>query len=261
MRRGFGIDADVRLDTAVAVARMVEDAGYRSFWVNGSPHEMALDIVERALDATSIDVGVGVFPLTRISAQEIVEEVRSRDLPQERVWLGIGSNRRPGALEEVRQAAALLRDELDVVVTTAAVGPRMMALAGEVADAVVLTWSFAAEVERARGLLAEAASAVGRDVPTVVSYVRCALLPQGEEALAERAGFYDTIPHYRQVFARHAMTAADTVVTGFSREDLLSGIAREESVLDESVIRAIPEANTVAAIGELVAACAPSGGA
>lgn len=259
MRRGFGIDADVRLETAVAVARMVEDAGYRSFWVNGSPHEAAFDIVESALDATNIDVGVGVLPLTRISAEEIVEEVRSRGLPQERIWLGVGSNRRPGALEEVGQAATLFRDELDVVVTTAAVGPRMMALAGKVADAVVLTWSFVAEVRRARAVLSDAAAAAGRDVPTVVSYVRCALLPQGEAVVAERAGFYDSIPHYRKVFARHDMTAADTVVTGFSREDLLSGIAREESVLDESVVRAIPAANTVEAIGDLVVACAPSG--
>jgi len=37
----------------------------------------------------------------------------------------------------------------------------------------------------------------------------------------------------------------------------LAGIEREESVLDLSVIRAIPAENTVESIAELVEACAP----
>lgn len=256
-QRGFGIDATVNLDVAIEVARMAEDAGYSSFWVNGSPHEEALAILEGALDNTSLDVGVGVFPLPREPAREIVDEVRARDLPEKRIWLGIGSNRRPGALDEVRDGAHLIRSELDVIVSAAAVGPKMMALAGEVADAVVLTWSFVAEVERVRPVLAGSAAAAGRDTPMVVSYVRCALLPQAQDAVNERADFYDAIPHYRKVFARHDLTAAETVVTGYSPEELREGIAREESVLDVSVIRAITEENTVAAIGTLLEACAP----
>jgi hypothetical protein len=94
-------------------------------------------------------------------------------------------------------------------------------------------------------------------MPTVVSYVRCALLPAAQEAVDERADFYDSIPHYRNVFARHDLTAAETVVTGHTGEELREGIAREEAVLDYSVIRAIPEENTVEAIGALVEACAP----
>lgn len=254
--RGFGIDANTNVDVALEVARMAEHAGYSSFWVNGSPHEDALDVIESALSGTSLDVGVGVFPLPSISAEEIITEVRTRELPQERIWLGVGSNRRPGALDEVRSAANMIRDELDCHVVTAAVGPRMIGVAAEVADAVVLTWSFLAEVQRVRGLL-EQATPAGRDTPTLISYIRCALLPQAQGAVDERADFYDSIPHYRKVFARHDLSAAESVVTGGSREQLLEGIVREESVLDMSIIRAIPEANTVAAIGALVEACAP----
>jgi alkanesulfonate monooxygenase SsuD/methylene tetrahydromethanopterin reductase-like flavin-dependent oxidoreductase (luciferase family) len=256
-QRGFGIDASVSPDIAVEVARMAEDSGYTSFWVNGSPHDKALVIVERALAATDLNVGVGVFPLPRISAEEIIDELESRKLPQARIWLGVGSNRSPGALKEVRQAAGLLRTETEVIVSTAAVGSRMMALAGEVADAVILTWSLVPEVERVRPILADAARAAGREAPTIVSYVRCALLPGAQEALEERASFYEGIPHYGKVFARHGVSAAETVVAGYSREDLLAGIAREEEAIDVSVIRAIPEANTVAAIGALLEACAP----
>jgi alkanesulfonate monooxygenase SsuD/methylene tetrahydromethanopterin reductase-like flavin-dependent oxidoreductase (luciferase family) len=150
-----------------------------------------------------------------------------------------------------------LREQLDVTVCTAAVGPKMMALAAEAADAVVLTWSFAAEVEQARTILNESARNAGRETPTVVSFVRCALLPQAKAAAAERAAAYDSIPHYRKVFARHGLSAIDTVVTGTSRAELLAGIDSEEAVLDVPVIRAIAAENTVDSLGELVVACAP----
>jgi alkanesulfonate monooxygenase SsuD/methylene tetrahydromethanopterin reductase-like flavin-dependent oxidoreductase (luciferase family) len=157
----------------------------------------------------------------------------------------------------VREAAEIIREQLDVRVTTGAVGPKMMALAAEVADAVILTWSFAAEVKRARGILSESAANAGREPPTLISFVRCALLPQAAESVAERAAAYDAIPHYRKVFERNGITAADTVVTGADRDELAEGIQVEEAVVDESVIRAIPAAPTVESLGELVEACAP----
>lgn len=257
MTRGFGIDASVPPDVANEVAKHVESSGYGSFWVNGSPHDGALAIIEEVLRETSLDVGVGVFPLPKISAKELVAEVRGRDLPQSRLHLGVGSGRRPGALAEVRAAAQTLRDELEVSVVTGAVGPKMLALAGEVADEVILTWSFMAEVERARPLIERGAEGAGRDAPTLISFIRCGLLPQAGDAVAERARVYDQIPHYHEVFERNGVSAADTVVTGSSREELLTGIEREESVLDVSVIRAIPAENTVESLGELVEACAP----
>lgn len=255
--RGFGIDATVSPDVAAAVAVHVEELGYASFWVNGSPSNGALDIIERAAEHTSLDLGVGVFPLPQITAADLISEVRQRNLPEDRLWLGVGSSRKPGALTEVRQAVHTLRTELDVRIVTAAVGPKMTALAGEVAGAVIFTWWVAAEVRRSRELLEQSAAAANRQPPTVVSYLRCALLPQAAAAVAQRANFYDTIPHYREVFARNGMTAVDTVITGTSRAELLPGIESEESVVDIPVIRAIPAEDTFAALSELVVACAP----
>lgn len=251
------MDANVPREVALEVAGLVEEAGYGSFWVNGSPHEAALDIIEGALDRTSLPVGVGVFPLTRISADQLVAQVRDRGLPEERLWLGIGSDRRPGALDEVRAAARAVRDELSVVVTTGAVGPKMLALAGEVSDAVILTWSFRAEVEHARPIIEQSAEKAGRVPPTLVSFIRCGLMPQAKEAVERRAAAYDAIPHYHEVFERNGVAAGDTVVTGATREELLAGIQREESVLDLSVIRAIPAENTVESLAELVETCRP----
>jgi len=255
--RGFGIDATVPLDVAAEVAVQAESAGYESFWVNGSPPDKALDIIEKASEQTDLDIGVGVFHLPTISAEELVSEIRDRGIPQDRLWLGVGSSRRPGALAEVGGAAEILRSELGSRVVTAAVGPKMTALAGEVADAVIFTWWIASDVGRSRVMLEQGASSVGRATPVVVSYIRCALLPQAAAALAQRADAYGAIPHYQAVFARNEMTAAETVVTGSSRAELLPGIELEEAVLDHPVIRAIPAADTVDAISELLIACAP----
>ena len=255
--RGFGIDATVSPDVAVEVAIRAEESGYASFWVNGSPPDAALDIIERVASSTRMDLGVGVFPLTKIGAEDLVSEVRRRELPQNRLWLGVGSNRAPGALAEVRQAAETLRAELDGHVVTAAVGPKMTALAGQVADAVIFTWWITPEIERSRVLLERSAAAVDRSPPGVISYIRCALVPQASEAVAERAEVYGAIPRYREMFARNGITAAETVLTGTSRPELLPAIEREEAGLDIPVIRAIPASDTVAAISDLVTACAP----
>lgn len=255
--RGFGIDATVSVDVASEVASLVERAGYSSFWVNGSPHQGALDILDAAAERTSLDLGVGVFPLTKISASALVTAVTKRGLPQDRLWLGVGSGRKTGALADVRQAVHTIRSGLNVTVTTGAVGPKMTALAGEVSDAVIFTWSIAAEVERNRTILGQAAEAAHREPPTVVSFIRCGLLPQAAEAVAQRAKAYSAIPHYQAVFDRHGMTASDTVVTGSSRGQLAPSIAREEKALDISIIRAIPADNTFDSLAELVTACAP----
>lgn len=255
--RGFGIDASVPTEVAARVAVEVERHGYDSFWVNGSPHQGALDIITEASQVTGLELGVGVLPLTKIPIDEIISEVRERGLPQERLYLGVGSSRKPGALDEVRQAVETLDDELQVKATMGSVGPRMMALAGVVADAVIFSWSFAAEAARSRWILEESADGAGRDAPTIFSYVRCALLPQAADAVRERAEVYDAIPHYRRVFERHGVHAIDTVVTGSSREELVRGIEAEEAVLDRSVIRAIPADDSFDSIAELVEACAP----
>ena len=121
----------------------------------------------------------------------------------------------------------------------------------------IFTWWITPEVERSRVLLERSAAAMNQNPPSVVSYIRCALFPQAAQAVSDRAEVYDAIPRYREMFARNRLTAADTILTGTSRAKLLPAIENEESVLDISVIRAIPETDTVTAISDLVTACAP----
>lgn len=257
MKRGFGIDADVSADVAAEVASRVESLGYQSFWVNGSPPDGALEILEAAARSSSLDLGVGVLPLTGIGVGDLIDEIKERSLPQERLWLGIGSNRQPGALEEVREAAERIRSDLECKVVSGAVGPRMTELAAEIADCVLFTWWPRNEVGISRQRVAEAAADAGRGTPVIASYIRCALLPQAANAVAEKADRYQSIPRYAKVFARNGITAADSVVTGEHRDELLGQIEREEKVLDLPVIRAITADDSAESLIELAEACAP----
>lgn len=257
MRRGFGIDADVSAEVAAQVASRVESLGYGSFWVNGSPPDGALEILEAAARSSSLDLGVGVLPLTGIGIGDLIDEVKERSLPQERLWLGIGSNRRPGALEEVREAAGRIRSDLECKIVSGAVGPKMTRLAAEIADCVLFTWWPKNEVARSRQRVAEAAADVGRVTPVIASYIRCALLPQAADAVEEKAARYQSIPRYAKVFARNDITAAESVVTGENRDELLGQIEREETVIDLPVIRAITADDSVESLIELAEACAP----
>jgi hypothetical protein len=90
-----------------------------------------------------------------------------------------------------------------------------------------------------------------------MSYIRCALLPQAGASLAEQAANYDSIPSFGAMFARHGISAHDTVVTGPDAAALQPGIAREEAVLDVPVIRAVTADRSADALLELLEACRP----
>lgn len=259
MKRGFGIDATVDPVVAGKLAVEVESLGYGSFWVNGSPPEAAMAILESAAAASSLDVGVGVLAMTAISIEEVIDQVRSRGIPERRLWLGVGSNRKPGALAEVRYACQRIRSETECRVVSAAVGPKMTQQAAEIADCVIFTWWPRSEVAASRQLVDEAAADAGREVPLIASYVRCGLLPQAAGAIEEKSSRYASIPRYAEVFARNRMTARETVITGSDRKDLLPKIEHEEVVIDLPIIRAITSDDTMASLTELAMACRPNG--
>lgn len=258
MKRGFGIDASVPTETAEQVASLAGTLGYGSFWVNGSPPEGALDSLVAAASSSDLDLGVGVVPLTRMEIGDLIDAVIERDLPQDRLWLGVGSSRNPGGLDDVREAAHQIRAHLDCKVVTGAVGPKMTQLAGEEADCVLFTWWPKNEVANSRQLVAEAADDAGRPTPVIASYIRCALLPQAAEAVEDKSARYAAIPRYAEVFARNGISAADSVATGHNRQELLERIVDEEVVIDLPVIRAITADDSFESIAELARACAPT---
>lgn len=257
MHRGFGIDATTPVDVAQEVARRTEALGYDSFWVNGSPPREAIEILTAAAEVTTIPLGTGVIPLHRQPISDVIADVEELDLPTDRLWLGVGFGEPQNALAIMRDAVARIQDELNARAIMGAFGPNMTRLAGEISDGVLFTWWFRAAIEESRPLVKEGAGRISRQPPEIMSYIRCAILPDAKERLDEVAGGYDSSPRFRELFRRHGLTAWDTIVTGAERDDLLPGIEREEEVLDVSVIRAIVAETTVDHFDALLHACRP----
>lgn len=119
----------------------------------------------------------------------------------------------------------------------AALGDRMVALAGRAADGMLLNWCTPERVSAARRTLADAAEAAGRDPAsiTVAVYVRAALEVDEEAALGplrEMTGLYASYPAYR----------AQMAAMGFAPESEAAAAAhaagRSEDV-PESLVRAL----------------------
>ena len=259
MGRGFGIAAAVDNETVKIVAEAAEEAGYSSFWVNDTPSADGLECLHEAASVTeSIMLGVGVIPLGRRSAGSIADDVRRYELPQDRLWLGIGSPGPKGALDNARSGIASLHDDLDCTVVLAALGPRMVELSGEIADGVLLNWITPSYTAASRERIEEAAREAGRDAPIIMSYVRAGILPEAEDEIMVQAERYASSPAYAAHFERQGIDGHLTVLRGKNSAILQAGIEEFEAVLDESVVRAITADDEPATILALLEACKPS---
>jgi alkanesulfonate monooxygenase SsuD/methylene tetrahydromethanopterin reductase-like flavin-dependent oxidoreductase (luciferase family) len=125
----------------------------------------------------------------------------------------------------------------------AALGPRMLRLAGAIADGVILNWSTPERVRWAAGVVREAARAAGRDPAqvTVVCYVRVAVAAQAAAwpvvrkllatyvalpayaRMLEDAGFLDEVRAMQAAWTRGGVDAAAAASDRLVREMALVG--------------------------------------
>jgi alkanesulfonate monooxygenase SsuD/methylene tetrahydromethanopterin reductase-like flavin-dependent oxidoreductase (luciferase family) len=256
--RGFGIAASVDHESVKQVAKAAEESGFSSFWVNDTPGNDGLAGLAAAASVTSsIMLGVGVIPLDRRPADTIAADVQQLELPQDRLWLGIGSSARKGGLDKVRAGADELHDLLDCKVIVAALGPKMSAVAGEVGDGVLFNWLLPAYVAESRERVESSAETAGRSRPLIMAYVRVAFVPEAEERLKQEAARYSSIPNYAAHFERQGIDAAHTAVRGPNTETLQGHIEPYEDILDETIIRAITVDDSAEKILQLLKATAP----
>src|SRR3954451_21390624 len=164
-----------------------------------------------------------------------------------RMLLGLGTGpARPGALAALRDYATAVRVLLDggeiegerltldiprpVPIWIAALGPRAMRLAGELADGVLLNWCPPERVAFARERVREGAEAAGRD-PAAVRvgvYVRSVVGQgsAGDAGLRKAAAEYTSYPAYRRQFDDVGLGAeADRAAAGDVADTLLDAVA------------------------------------
>src|SRR5688572_5595109 len=141
-RRGFGIAAATLSSLIAPLAAAAEANGYDTFWVNDTPGSDGFEGLRLAAEVTNtIRLGVGVVPIDRRPPDTILHAIEGNKLPKSRLIVGVGAGSELyGSLDSVRAAVELIRQEAGVKVAVGALGPKMVALSAEVADAVLLNW-------------------------------------------------------------------------------------------------------------------------
>ena len=262
--RGFGVEAALADDIVRELAPAAERAGYSTFWVNDeSDGDGLAALLEAAAVTTTIRLGVGAIPLDRQGPERVASRVKELALPVERLVLGVGAGRPTGGLERVRNGVAALRDSIDATLVVAAIGPRMLALAGEIGDGVLLDWPAPGYVVEATEIVAQSAAEMQRPGPWIGGYVFSAVGSPGIAQLRGEAEHYAAIPSYATHFARMGVGPMETVACGEEEAALKRGLARFDAVLDETVVRAVvaEEAATAGGYLEVLHAAAPGTGA
>jgi alkanesulfonate monooxygenase SsuD/methylene tetrahydromethanopterin reductase-like flavin-dependent oxidoreductase (luciferase family) len=214
---GVGVPSWLGSGGVAELASVAERVGYASFWFNcGGPDAAPALLLEAALAATDrITIGVGVVPLDAYPCAELASELVARGCDFERVIVGVGSGaERAGSLGVVRQGLVTLRDALPRVhLSVGTASPRMIALAAELADGVLLSMTPLAKADAIEALLKGEAPS-GRAI-SVDRYHRVSVGPGAADRVAAEMIAYRVWPADRPRPTRSellgtAVTAIDT---------------------------------------------------
>jgi probable F420-dependent oxidoreductase len=257
VRIGIGVSEDLTIHRQQEVARSVEQAGASSLWTNEARGRDAFLVCQAWAAATSeLEVGIGVVPIwSRSAAQIAMATATLQEASGGRFLLGLGvshpatmdnwhgaEHRRPltAAEETLRIVGKILRGERTDVegevmssthfhlqmtppppegrILLAAMGPKMLELAGARSGGTLLNWSSPTEVARAaaRVRAGAAGSPEGRDPAKtyVGAYVRVAVdedRDRARRALAREISSYLALDAYAEHFRRQGF--GDEVAT------------------------------------------------
>ena len=243
---GFGIAAVPR-DGTERLGPAVERMGYAELWANDTRRGSGPETLAVAGAATrELRFGIGVMALSERGPQRMAAELAAAGaagLPLERTTLGVGSGA-SRSLALVRSGVAALRGLIPGQrIAVAAVGPRMCALGGEIADTVLLNWSLPAHLAEQRRWISDAAARAGRPVPRLTAYVRVAVGDAAEERLrAEMARYAGHSPAYAPLFADQPGLVG---VAAPDAASLRAALLPYRALLDCCVVRALPDGDGV----------------
>lgn len=285
----------------VECVKLAEELGYESAWVAEGHGGDQFAILAACAAATSrIRLGTAISSVYVRSAPTIAMAAASLDdLSGGRFILGLGSSHKVQVESEhgiayakpltrlretVEIVRALLREGRvaysgetvrieefslwfapsgrEVPIFVSAVFPKMTALAGEIADGVILTRSTLATAAATRRHLAEGAARAGRDpakiavaslFPAAIAETGGAALAALRPGLAFYAGFF---PRYNRLMAEHGFgDEAAAIAEAWSRGDR----AAAERATSDSMIAATSVAGTPESARARLAALRQSG--
>lgn len=257
-----------------SLALLAENLGYGEVWMTESSGRDSLTQLATIATVTSrIRMGTGILPM--FSRTPLITAMSSAGLSavsDGRFILGLGVGNRPAVeeahgvpyhqpMEHLRDLISIVRGLLEgkevthqgkaisvsraslgnaapqgkVPIYVAALGPRMLQLAGEMADGVLLSWSTTTYLEQAIKLVREGAAKAGRDPSEVEisGYIRVAVtddLAAGQASLQRQIARYASSAHFRAFFRN----------IGFEREMQGVQLARNHAV-NPATVAAISE--------------------
>jgi F420-dependent oxidoreductase-like protein len=260
-------------DAIIRQAERAEQEGFTSLWyssaVAGDPL-VAMALAGRATSA--IELGTSVlqtYPCHPLLQATRVAAVAAATGAPGRVTIGVGPSHQPvieGMLglsyqtpgrhteEYVRILSALSSGEpvrfageefrvnagpLDlpagvaIPVLVAALGPRLLRVAGQYAAGTILWMATAAAIERhVAPRIRRAASESGRPEPRIVAGLPVAVhddVAEARSTAATQFALYDTLPNYQRIYQRGGVSgAADAAIIG----DEASVVAQIEALFD-----------------------------
>ncbi len=179
-----------------------------------------------------IEAGYGAAYRRPLTAMREYVEIAQRAMDGARVAF-------PGKVFRVKEFQLESKPQHPVPIYLAALGERMLRLAGEIADGVVLNWMPPERVGWATQIIRDAATRAGRDPAsvTVVCYVRAAVIENTELAwtvMRRLLATYIEMPAYARMFREAGFAAEVSAIRGAwaasgvrrRRRDRSAGIAR-----------------------------------
>ncbi len=255
---GFGVTGNLPVDTVRAIARRAGEIGLASLWFNETADGDALARAQIAFEeSTTLVVGTGVIAVDRRPAEQIVREVVARNLPQDRLVIGIGSSAKPRPLATVAANLDVLRSELSAQTVVGSLGPKMRQLGAERSNGLLFNWlppTFAAETT---ATLREQSAAAGNSPVIAATYIRTALGDDALPRLRDEAARYSSIPSYAANFDRLGITAMQSAVHAPHADGVLAGLAAFDGTVDHAIVRAITPTDDVDHYLRLLDAIAP----
>jgi hypothetical protein len=132
----------------------------------------------------------------------------------------------------------------------------MSALAGE-SGGVLFNWMTPEYARTAASWTLNAATAVDVPRPVLAAYVRCGLSPDAYPRLDAELAHYVGNPSFEQHVVLMGVSGRDSCVIVPDADALQAGIEPYESVLDETIARAITPTDSLDDVLSLMQACAP----
>jgi alkanesulfonate monooxygenase SsuD/methylene tetrahydromethanopterin reductase-like flavin-dependent oxidoreductase (luciferase family) len=220
-------------ERAIEQAQQAEEEGFTSLWYPGAVSGDPLVQMALAGRATSrIELGTSVlqtYPCHPTLQATRIQSVRAA--VGRSVTLGVGPSHRPAVEnlglsydhvgQDTEDYVKILHPLLhgDTPLLLAALGPRLLRVAGESAEGTILWMANARAVEsHVQPRIARAAERAGRPAPRIVAGIPVAVHDDESEARAaagEQFAIYGTLPNYQRILAHGGVaTPSEAVIVG-----------------------------------------------